>query len=196
MSCVEGELMTKDGIQSLADRIDACLPQTQCQECDFSACRPYAEAVAAGDAPIDRCQPGGEPVLRELAQLVALDPEPMVQGVLSRFRPASVVKIDLNTCIGCVKCIKVCPVDAIVGAAKHAHVVLPDVCTGCNLCIEPCPVDCIEVVPLPHGSVMDRSMEAQSRSRFEKRQRRLAALDLRKQRAYQRVQKKSIEDFL
>ncbi|MDQ2971586.1 MAG: RnfABCDGE type electron transport complex subunit B [Pseudomonadota bacterium] len=131
---------------TLADRIDFALPQTQCTRCGYPACRPYAEAVALGEAPINRCPPGGEAGIRALATLtgqpvMSLDPDFGAEA------PPTIALIDEDVCIGCTKCIQACPVDAIVGAAKLMHTVVPQLCTGCELCIPPCPVDCIAMIP-------------------------------------------------
>ena len=133
-------------IESLAARIDALLPQTQCTRCGYPACRPYAEAIARGEAAINRCPPGGEAGIRALAALTGRPPLPLdpACGVES---PPSVALIDEDACIGCTKCIQACPVDAIVGASKLMHTIVADLCTGCELCIPPCPVDCIAMVP-------------------------------------------------
>ncbi|OFS50565.1 ferredoxin, partial [Achromobacter xylosoxidans] len=132
--------------RSLADRIDALLPQTQCTKCGYDGCLPYAEAIAAGAAPINRCPPGGD---EGIAALAALLETPALPLDASRGEPGPllVARIDEAHCIGCTLCIQACPVDAIVGANKHMHTVLPDWCTGCDLCVAPCPVDCIEMVP-------------------------------------------------
>jgi len=132
--------------RSLADRVDALLPQTQCTKCGYDGCRPYAEAIAEGAVPINRCPPGGED---GIAQLSALLGTPLLPLDLSRGEPGPllVARIDESHCIGCTLCIQACPVDAIVGANKHMHTVLDDWCTGCDLCVAPCPVDCIEMVP-------------------------------------------------
>lgn len=131
---------------ALIDRIDAALPQTQCTRCGYPACRPYAEAIARGEAAINRCPPGGVEGVRALARITGqpvlpLDPECGVEA------PPTVAVIDEDACIGCTKCIQACPVDAIVGASKLMHTVVADLCTGCELCIPPCPVDCIAMVP-------------------------------------------------
>jgi len=130
----------------LVEEINALLPQTQCAQCNFPGCRPYAEAIARGDADINQCPPGGEAGIRALAKLLGREPKPLNEAH-GASKPAQVALIDEARCIGCVLCIKACPVDAIVGAAKRSHTVLEDDCTGCELCIAPCPVDCITMVP-------------------------------------------------
>lgn len=128
-----------------ADDIDALLPQTQCGQCDYAGCRPYAEAIAAGQADINQCPPGGEAGIRALATLLGVPPKAL-NPRHGEHKPESVVFIREAECIGCTKCIQACPVDAIIGASKLMHTVLADHCTGCNLCIPPCPVDCIDIV--------------------------------------------------
>jgi electron transport complex protein RnfB len=125
-------------------RIDALLPQTQCTRCGYPGCRPYAAAIAGGDAEINQCPPGGSATIRALAEFLGRDVLPLnpVNGVES---PPRVAWIDEARCIGCARCLPPCPVDAIVGAAKYMHTVLAVRCTGCELCIAPCPVDCIEM---------------------------------------------------
>lgn len=132
---------------ALADTIDALLPQTQCTKCGYPGCRPYAEAIAGGEADIDRCPPGGMAGIARLADLLGravapLNPAHGVEG------PRSAAWIDEASCIGCTLCIQACPTDAIVGAAKQMHTILIEHCTGCELCIAPCPVDCIELLPM------------------------------------------------
>jgi len=127
----------------LVDKIDAVLPQTQCGQCGFPGCKPYATAIAAGEAEINKCPPGGEEGIQKLAELLGVDPVPF--GVETRPRDKSVAYIDESTCIGCTLCIQACPVDAIVGAAKQMHTIIAAECTGCELCVAPCPVDCIEM---------------------------------------------------
>ncbi|HPR06638.1 MAG TPA: electron transport complex subunit RsxB [Denitromonas sp.] len=131
----------------LVDNIDAILPQTQCGQCGFPGCRPYAEAIANGEADINQCPPGGEEGIRHLADLLGREFKPLDEehGVE---KPKSVAVIDEQTCIGCTLCIQACPVDAIVGAAKQMHTIVEAECTGCELCIAPCPVDCITMEPL------------------------------------------------
>lgn len=136
----------------IVDQIDKILPQTQCGQCSFAGCRPYAEAIAAGEVDINRCPPGGETTIQALADLLDVEPKPLDEecGVE---KPKMLAVIDEERCIGCTLCIQACPVDAILGAAKHMHTVIAAECTGCELCVEPCPVDCIDMVetqPDPH----------------------------------------------
>jgi len=131
----------------IADQIDALLPQTQCGQCSYAGCRPYAEAIAAGEAEINRCPPGGETTMIALAELLGRDPVPLEDQEAAE-KPKSVARIIEAECIGCTLCIQACPVDAILGAAKQMHTVIADECTGCELCIPPCPVECIEMLPL------------------------------------------------
>lgn len=128
----------------LVEKIDAILPQTQCGQCGFPGCKPYATAIAKGEADINQCPPGGEEGVRKLSELLGVDPKPLnaEHGVT---KPKSVAVIDEQLCIGCTLCIQACPVDAILGAAKHMHTVIALECTGCELCIPPCPVDCIHM---------------------------------------------------
>ncbi len=131
----------------VVDRIDALLPQTQCGQCTYAGCRPYAEAIAAGEADINQCPPGGETTIKALADLLGRDPKPL-NPEHGEHKEKTVVIIDENVCIGCTLCIQACPVDAIVGAAKQMHTVIASECTGCNLCIPPCPVECIHILPV------------------------------------------------
>ncbi|MDH7452480.1 Rnf electron transport complex subunit RnfB [Luteimonas composti] len=126
----------------LVERLDRLLPQTQCGQCGFAGCRPYAEAMARGEAGIDHCPPGGDAGALALARLLGVPalPYDRGRGLQSPPQVALIVEAD---CIGCTKCIQACPVDAIVGANKLMHTVLPTLCTGCELCVPACPVDCI-----------------------------------------------------
>lgn len=135
---------------TLADQIEDLLPQTQCTKCAYPGCRPYAEAIAAGEAGYNQCPPGGVEGVARLARLLGKPVIPLnpVNGV-ERTRPVAV--IDESACIGCTLCIQACPVDAIVGAAKQMHTVISDLCTGCDLCVAPCPVDCIAMVEVTPG---------------------------------------------
>ncbi len=133
--------------KSLADQLEDLLPQTQCTKCGYAGCRPYAEAMAAGAADINQCPPGGTEGVARLAKLLDRTVIPInpVNGV-ERARP--VAFIDEALCIGCTLCIQACPVDAILGATKQMHTILPGLCTGCDLCVAPCPVDCITMLPV------------------------------------------------
>lgn len=133
---------------SLVEAIDALLPQTQCAQCQYPGCRPYAQAIARGEADIDRCPPGGEPTLAALADLLGRDLRPLDPryGVT---KPRQVAVIDEQRCVGCALCLPACPVDAIVGASRFMHTVIEAQCTGCELCLPPCPVDCIAMMPAP-----------------------------------------------
>jgi len=134
-------------MNELARRIDALLPQTQCTKCGYAGCLPYAEAIARGEADIDQCPPGGDEGIAKLASLLDRAVKPL-NPVHGAYRAPQVAVIDERLCIGCVKCIHACPVDAIVGASKMMHTVIAGWCTGCELCIPPCPVDCIALVPV------------------------------------------------
>lgn len=134
----------------LVNKIDSLLPQTQCGKCNYAGCRPYAEAVANGDADIDQCPPGGRNTIRKLANLLGCEIKDL-NPLYGKAGPKRVAWIDEDICIGCVKCIQACPVDAIVGTAKHMHTVIPQECTGCELCVAPCPVDCIYMLAFIHG---------------------------------------------
>jgi electron transport complex protein RnfB len=133
----------------LVDKIDAILPQTQCGQCGFPGCKPYAQAIAKG-ADINQCPPGGEEGIRKLADLLGREFKPLSaeHGIE---KPKSTARIEESSCIGCTLCIQACPVDAIVGAAKQMHTVVTDLCTGCELCVPPCPVDCIRMLPMPES---------------------------------------------
>ena len=135
----------------LINRIDACLPQTQCTRCGYPRCIDYAEAVAHGQAKINQCPPGGMTTINKLAQLLSRPVEPL-DPKYGAHTPRVRAIIDESRCIGCTLCIDVCPVDAIVGANKRMHTVIAEHCTGCELCLPPCPVDCIDLIaasPVP-----------------------------------------------
>lgn len=126
-------------------QIDALLPQTQCGECGYPGCMPYAEAMASGLAPLNLCPPGGQKTVVALGELLNVDTSEYT-ALLDK--PVQVAKIREDECIGCTKCITACPVDAIIGTNKHMHTIIEFECTGCELCVEPCPVDCIDILPL------------------------------------------------
>ena len=164
---------------SLADQIDDLLPQTQCTQCGFSGCRPYAEAIARGEAEINQCPPGGTSGIVKVAALLGRHVIPLspAHGVE---KPLAAALIDEQWCIGCTLCIQSCPVDVIVGAPRRMHTVLLERCTGCELCVAPCPVDCIEMIPrtalIERGAPISAEGPAaqDSRSRYRVRQARLA----------------------
>lgn len=157
---------------SWVDRIDALLPQTQCEQCGYHGCRPYAEAMAAGKADINQCPPGGQSGIDKLAALLerasrSLNPANGIE------KPRTLARIIEPECIGCTKCIQVCPVDAIVGAGKRMHTVIDDRCTGCELCVPACPVDCIVLDPMPETQI-DQAHADAGREHFRQREARLA----------------------
>jgi len=160
-------------MSGLVQRIDALLPQTQCTKCGYPACRPYAEAIAAGEAEINQCPPGGDAAIRGLAGLLGREVRPLNprNGIE---QPRRVAIIDEARCIGCTLCIQACPVDAIVGAAKLMHTVVTELCSGCDLCVLPCPVDCIDMVTATLAdATWDRARADAARERFEQRGARL-----------------------
>jgi len=172
-------------VSSLVEAIDALLPQTQCAKCGYPACRPYAEAIALGEADINQCPPGGAAGIRALAALLGREILPLnpKNGIE---HPRRVAVIDEPRCIGCTLCIQACPVDAIVGAAKLMHTVVTELCTGCDLCLPPCPVDCIEMVAATgEDAIWNRSRVNAARERFESRRARLERE--RRERASKRV---------
>ena len=196
-----------------ADAIDALLPQTQCRRCRYESCRAYAEAVAAGDAPINRCPPGGDATVTALADLLG-SPALAIDQSCGVTTALAVARIDEATCIGCTLCIQACPTDAIVGAAKLMHTVIADRCTGCELCLPPCPVDCIVMLPAArlwsttdaerarqHFSARNARLASGSRKREQEttavdlaRQRRRAAVDAALARARARRTARSVPD--
>lgn len=157
-------------IPTLIDRINALLPQTQCGQCGFQGCRPYAEAIASGAADINQCPPGGDEGILDLANLLGVTPKPL-NTKFGQHKPKSVAFIIEEDCIGCTKCIAACPVDAILGAAKFMHTVIASECTGCELCVSPCPVDCIIMQPALLNSIEENRAQksAQAKRRYEAR---------------------------
>lgn len=171
-------------MDTLATRLDALLPQTQCRRCGFDGCLPYAEALAAGATAVNRCPPGGLATIAALSEVLGtpvLPPDPALwpdapQAALNADRALlpTVAVIDEDVCIGCFKCVLVCPVDAIVGAPKYLHAVIADDCSGCELCLPPCPVDCIEMVPRAAALRPAEAMADRWRSLHRARKARLA----------------------
>ena len=158
----------------LISRLDALLPQTQCRQCGYAGCRPYAEAIAAGAAAINQCPPGGDAVAHELAALLGVPYKP-VDARFGVTKSPAVARIDEALCIGCTLCIQACPVDAIVGAANLMHTVIARDCTGCELCLAPCPVACIAMAAtgiLATPAERRRAAE-RARTRYELRAARL-----------------------
>ena len=152
--------------------IDALLPQTQCARCGYAGCLPYAQAIAAGTAPINQCAPGGAAVIGRLAALLdraalPLNPQHGTEA------PARLAWIDPDTCIGCARCLPPCPVDAILGAARQLHTVISSWCTGCELCLASCPVDCIHMRDWPQGT--PEPSAADNRARYRAHEARQAA---------------------
>jgi electron transport complex protein RnfB len=155
--------MNTEPAPGVVARIDALLPQTQCTRCGYAGCKPYAAAIASGEAGINQCPPGGSATIAALAALTGR-PVQALNPVHGAETPPRVAWIDESLCIGCARCLAPCPVDAIIGAAKYMHTVLADRCTGCELCLPPCPVDCIEMRPQPKPAA---NQAALNRLRFE-----------------------------
>jgi electron transport complex protein RnfB len=160
--------------ERVVDAIDSLLPQTQCKQCGYAACRPYARAIANGDTDINRCPPGGDAGIRRLAALTGRPYRPL-DPICGAERARHIAVIDEALCIGCTLCIKACPMDAILGTTKYMHTVIAEQCTGCELCIPPCPVDCIALVAATGGdAIWDLPRANAARERYELRQARLA----------------------
>lgn len=161
--------MANEAKSGIAARIDDLLPQTQCTRCGYSGCKPYAAAIASGEAQINQCPPGGSATIRALGRLLGREFQSLnpANGVET---PPRVAWIDESRCIGCARCLPPCPVDAIVGAAKFMHTVLAERCTGCELCLAPCPVDCIEMRPGPEPAANQAHL---NRARYDSHTRRL-----------------------
>jgi electron transport complex protein RnfB len=132
----------------MSEKVNAILPQTQCGQCGYPGCKPYAEAIVKGEAEINLCPPGGDEGVKKLADLLGREYKAL-SGEAGEAKPKSRAVIREESCIGCTLCIQACPVDAIVGAAKQMHTVVASLCTGCELCIKPCPVECIDMTPIP-----------------------------------------------
>ncbi|NOV31386.1 RnfABCDGE type electron transport complex subunit B [Methylomonas sp. ZR1] len=169
--------MSEQHEASLAEQIDALLPQTQCRKCGYQGCRPYAEAIASGEADIDQCPPGGDSGIQLLAELLKVPAKPL-NPAFGVHRPLQVAVIDEAACIGCTKCLPPCPTDAILGASKHMHTVIAALCTGCELCIAPCPVNCISMIPANAEWTTENA--DQSRRRHQAKNRRQAKAEAEK----------------
>lgn len=163
---------------SLADQIDALLPQTQCRKCGYQGCRPYAEAISNGEADIDQCPPGGDQGIQLLAELLNVPAKPL-NPAFGVQRPLQIAVIDEAVCIGCTKCLPPCPTDAILGASKQMHTVIAALCTGCELCIAPCPVNCISMVASTNTEWTIANAD-QSRQRHQAKNRRQARAEAEK----------------
>ncbi|MFZ6759270.1 electron transport complex subunit RsxB [Undibacterium sp. Ji50W] len=161
---------------SLADQLENALPQTQCTKCGYPACRPYAEAIADGTANYNQCPPGGQEGIQRLAHILGKPLLPL-DSSHGRERERPVAVIEEAYCIGCTLCIQACPVDAIIGAPKQMHTIIPALCTGCDLCVAPCPVDCISMLPVTPGKTgwdaWNEDLASQARQQFHLRQQRL-----------------------
>jgi Na+-translocating ferredoxin:NAD+ oxidoreductase subunit B len=161
--------------KTLADRIEDVLPQTQCTKCSYKGCRPYAEAIASGEANINQCPPGGAEGIRRLSSVTGRPVIPL-NPVNGFERPRAVAFIDESLCIGCTLCIQACPVDAIMGAAKQMHTIIPEQCTGCDLCVPACPVDCIVMYPVTETTGWDAWTQEQADEARDRHEFRLARL--------------------
>jgi len=156
---------------TLAEKIDVLLPQTQCTQCGYAGCQPYAEAIAVRGEQINRCPPGGDAGIAVLATLLGREVLAL-DASRGQHLPHRIAIIDATACIGCAKCLPPCPTDAIIGASKQLHVVIAALCTGCELCIAPCPVDCIRMEQSPaYPQMMPRET---ARQRFRAHTDRLA----------------------
>lgn len=169
----QSELGRRSAHEVLVTHIDAWFPQTQCTNCGYPCCWKYAEAIALGKADINQCPPGGEVTIRAIAMLLEIAPKPL-NPTYGEHKPRTKALIDELLCIGCRKCLDVCPVDAILGARKLMHSVLVQECTGCALCLPPCPVDCIVMVPIPPSQAFGR-WPAYTREEAERWRRRTTA---------------------
>lgn len=167
-------VVTVTDSKTLADRIEDLLPQTQCTKCGYDGCRPYADAIAAGNANYNQCPPGGAEGIARLASLLGKRVIPL-NPVNGTEHPRAVAFIDESLCIGCTLCMQACPVDAIVGAPKQMHTIVESLCTGCDLCVPPCPVDCIAMVPVTDERTgWDAWSQEQADAARERHDRRLA----------------------
>jgi electron transport complex protein RnfB len=158
--------------RDLVQQLDNALPQTQCTQCGFQGCLPYAQAMADGLADLNRCPPGGTATISMLAHLLQKPTLPL-NPACGQHQTRQIANIDPAQCIGCTLCIVACPVDAIVGSNRHRHAVLAPLCTGCGLCIAPCPVDCIDMQTVPSYTSWTHADAMAARQRLHARQQRL-----------------------
>lgn len=183
----------------LVEQLQSLLPQTQCERCGFKGCKPYAEALATGETDVNLCHPGGDVTMRALAALLGKPEIPLSEEAKTAQIP-QVAFIREDECIGCTKCVRVCPVDAIIGSGKTLHAIIAKDCTGCGLCLPVCPVDCIDLLPTEETTATTWTVDASverikkantSRSYFERRQARLAAEQLAKKRQHTTIIKET-----
>jgi H+/Na+-translocating ferredoxin:NAD+ oxidoreductase subunit B len=174
---------------SLVKNTDALLPQTQCKECGYDGCMPYAERIANHQDSIDKCPPGGTETLIAIADLLSINPRPYLAESEKNHRKPQVAAIREDECIGCTKCIQACPVDAIIGSAKKMHAILESECTGCNLCVEPCPVDCIDMIDIPQP-LFDKD---NARNRYNNKKVREMRIEQEKKHHYLKARKLSTD---
>lgn len=177
--------------------VEDLLPQTQCRQCGFSGCRAYAEAIASGEAPINRCPTGGARTIGRLAALLKTEPLPLDPDY-GREMPFAVARVKADGCIGCGWCEDACPFDAIVGAPKHLYAVLTDRCTGCALCVPACPMDTIEFVELDREWTDEDAHRAKDAFEATKARRtaRRAQIDAELERRRKTTQKGLVADIL
>ena len=161
----------------LIEQIDAILPQIHCGQCGYDGCQPYAVAIVEEQADINQCPPGEDAVIEQLAQLLGLAPKPL-DTTYGYPKPRAVAVIDETQCIGCTFCLRACPVDAIVGAAKLMHTVISQECTGCERCLAPCPMDCIHMQPVPEAGITESLMQASARTQLARQRYRFRKLRL------------------
>ena len=150
LSLLSGKGKEESG-DDLSSLLNDTLPGVQCGQCGYPGCLNYARAVASGEAPCNKCIPGGPDTTLALAQILGIEPPQDEDGDEKYFTPRTVAFIHKRPCTGCSRCKKVCPVDAIKGAIKEAHEVLTEECTGCGECVKTCPEECIELIRMEPG---------------------------------------------
>lgn len=177
------------------EQVDALLPQTQCGLCEYDGCKPYAEAIVFDNERLDRCPPGGVKTLKKLGNLTGENIDKYLEDMANKQKPKLTVIIREDECIGCKKCIKACPVDAILGGAKMMHTVIQSECTGCELCVEPCPMDCIDIVQVPELSDEEQlEFSNASRRRYQNREKRLNRIDLEKKEKHLKAKRVALKN--